>query len=174
MENDNSTINMVEIEEIGEEIVEDNDSIYEDSIDFIYKSNTNNTNNTNNTTNTSNTSNTSNKPNKPNKNKIYEISEISEKFDDCEEFEKFNEFEELNNVENSKNRNKSIEKRLNIIEKKVDRILFILENDIKSNLDGYLNFCRGLYSKVRTPCEYMLQKINYIRGIDEEVKLIDF
>jgi len=150
MENDNSRINMVEIEEIGEEIDEDNDSIYVDSIDFTDKSKISKIS------------------------EIHEISEEFEKIDELKEFEKFNEFEELNNDENADHKHKNLEKRLNIIEKKVDRILFILENDIKSNLDGYLNFCRGLYSKVRTPCEYMLQKINYIRGIDEEVKLIDF
>jgi hypothetical protein len=59
----------------------------------------------------------------------------------------------------------NIEKRLNILEKKLDLIINILNNDVKENCEkmgGHINFVEKVYDNVKNPLYYICNKINYI------------
>ncbi len=61
----------------------------------------------------------------------------------------------------------SIEKRLDELEKKLDLIINILNNDIKENCEkmgGHINFVETVYDNVKNPLGYLCNKINYLTG----------
>ena len=60
-----------------------------------------------------------------------------------------------------------IERRLNEIEKKLDLILSLLEENVKPNCDkmgSHINFIESVYDNVKNPLGFICNKVNYFRG----------
>ena len=60
-----------------------------------------------------------------------------------------------------------IERRLNEIEGKLDRILSLLEEDVKPKCDrmgSHINFIESIYDNVKNPLGFICNKVNYLRG----------
>ena len=65
-----------------------------------------------------------------------------------------------------------IERRLNEMERKLDRILSLLEEDVKPKCDkmgSHINFIESIYDNVKNPLGFICSKVNYLRG--DETKL---
>ncbi len=60
-----------------------------------------------------------------------------------------------------------IERRLSEIEKKVDLILNLLEENVKPNCDkmgSHINFVESVYDNVKNPLGFICSRVNYLRG----------
>ena len=60
-----------------------------------------------------------------------------------------------------------IERRLNEIEEKLDRILSLLEEDVKPKCDrmgSHINFIDSIYDNVKNPLGFICSQVNYLRG----------
>tara|TARA_B100000214_G_scaffold43609_1_gene27360 strand:+ start:5643 stop:5885 length:243 start_codon:yes stop_codon:yes gene_type:complete len=60
-----------------------------------------------------------------------------------------------------------IERRLCDIEKKIDIILSILEDNVKPNCDkmgSHINFVESVYDNVKNPLGFICSRVNYLRG----------
>ena len=62
-----------------------------------------------------------------------------------------------------------IERRLCDIEKKIDIILSILEDNVKPNCDkmgSHINFVESVYDNVKNPLGFICSRVNYLRGLE--------
>lgn len=75
----------------------------------------------------------------------------NEKIDICEEDER----------EFLKNKMLELEKKFEIMEKKMDRILELLEKDCKKMSD-HIDFVENVYDNVKTPFYYVMDKVKYL------------
>lgn len=60
-----------------------------------------------------------------------------------------------------KNKMLELEKQFEIMEKKMDRILELLETDCKKMSD-HINFVENVYDNVKTPFYYVMDKVKYL------------
>jgi|TARA_A100001037_G_C15079185_1_gene603339 hypothetical protein len=63
----------------------------------------------------------------------------------------------------------SIEERLSKIEEKIEIILDLLQKDVKPNCDkmgNHISFVEGVYDNVKSPLDFICNKVNNIRGIE--------
>ena len=60
-----------------------------------------------------------------------------------------------------KNKMLELEKKFEIMEKKMDRILELLETDCKKMSD-HINFVENVYDNVKTPFYYVMDKVKYL------------
>ena len=93
---------------------------------------------------------------------------------DTDTDEKTEEYYEYNS-----NVNKLIEdlvKKNNILEKKLDNILSILNNKVVNNTDkmsNHIDLIENIYNNVKSPLGYLCNKINYLRGSDSNEYTIE-
>lgn len=62
-----------------------------------------------------------------------------------------------------------LEKKIYDIEKKIDKILLILESDISPNcsrMDKHISFIESVYNNVKSPMDYICNSINRFRLIN--------
>lgn len=62
-----------------------------------------------------------------------------------------------------------LEKKIYDIEKKIDKILLILESDISPNcsrMDTHISFIESVYNNVKSPMDYICNSINRFRLIN--------
>lgn len=62
-----------------------------------------------------------------------------------------------------------LEKKIYDIEKKIDKILLILESDISPNcsrMDSHISFIESVYNNVKSPMDYICNSINRFRLIN--------
>lgn len=59
-----------------------------------------------------------------------------------------------------KNKMLDLENQFKIIEKKMDRVLELLEKDCKKMTD-HINFVENVYDNVKMPFYYVMDKVNY-------------
>ena len=60
-----------------------------------------------------------------------------------------------------------IERRLREMEKKLDRILSLLEENVKPNCDkmgSHITFVESVYDNVKNPLGFICNRVNYLRG----------
>jgi hypothetical protein len=60
-----------------------------------------------------------------------------------------------------------IERRLSEMEKKLDLILSLLEENVKPNCDkmgSHITFVESVYDNVKNPLGFICNKVNYLRG----------
>tara|TARA_Y100001958_G_C21126049_1_gene468763 strand:- start:10 stop:234 length:225 start_codon:yes stop_codon:yes gene_type:complete len=65
------------------------------------------------------------------------------------------------------------DERLEEIERKIDYIINLLENDIKKNctkMGGHIDFVENVYDNVKNPLEYICNKVNYYRGNEQKIE----
>ena len=61
--------------------------------------------------------------------------------------------------------------KMNNLEKKVDKLLHIFENDVGKSckkMSGHIDFVENVYENVKYPLTYVCNKINRLTGNDEE------
>mgnify|MGYP000073549358 FL=1 len=69
---------------------------------------------------------------------------------------------------------KNINERVIRIEKKLDLILKLLENDIKPNctkMGSHIDFVEDVYDNVKNPLGFICNKVNYLSGNDDVYSL---
>jgi len=67
----------------------------------------------------------------------------------------------------------TIELRLNILERKIDIILEIISDNKKNcdKMNDHIEFVEKTYSTLRSPLEYMKNKLNFIQGRGDQENL---
>lgn len=61
----------------------------------------------------------------------------------------------------------NIDSKIKELEIKVDKIIDLLENDVKPNCDkmnSHINFVDSVYENVKNPLHYICNKIVYLKG----------
>lgn len=73
------------------------------------------------------------------------------------------------NYQELKEEIKNINEKNKILEEKLEKILFILNNEVVSNtkkMSNHIDFIENIYSHVKFPLAYVCNKINYLSNID--------
>jgi hypothetical protein len=71
--------------------------------------------------------------------------------------------EDINECDNNilKNKFLELENQFKIIEKKLDKILEVLEKDCKK-MNDHIDFVENVYDNVKMPFYYIMNKVNYL------------
>ena len=66
--------------------------------------------------------------------------------------------------------------KVDILEEKIDNIIKILNNDIKTNtakMGSHIDFIENIYENVKSPLGFICNKINYLRMNDNKVYTLE-
>jgi len=77
--------------------------------------------------------------------------------------------EDINECDNNilKNKFLELENQFKIIEKKLDKILEVLEKDCKK-MNDHIDFVENVYDNVKMPFYYIMNKVNYLVSSDNK------
>lgn len=80
------------------------------------------------------------------------------------------ESDECDNNETTQTELKILKQKMEVLEKKIDRILDLLESDCKKMRD-HIDFVENVYDNVKTPFNYVMDSVNNLMFVNNNLAL---